>query len=156
MELLGASLIIGAALYVALSIFLQRKLVNTKRLREIQGIVKAKTKELTELSKSNADQSTLISKQKELTPLLSESMMMQFKPMLVILPLFIVIYYVFLPMAFAHVSAKFYLLSFGMNYQLYFIVFSFIFGIIGSIIVAVYDRKKLKEETMKQQEPQQS
>jgi len=33
-----------------------------------------------------------------------------------------------------------------MNPQLYFILFSFIFGIVASAIVAVYDRKKMKEE----------
>ncbi|MGC8676013.1 MAG: DUF2208 family protein [Candidatus Micrarchaeia archaeon] len=145
MTILGFVLMLGAAAYVALSIFLQRKLVNTKRLREIQSIIKAKSKELTELSKNHADAETLASKQKELTPLLSETMKMQFKPMLVILPIFIIVYYAVLPAFFAP-GTKLSLFSFSMTYQIYFIVFSFIFGIIASIFVAIYDRKLQKRE----------
>jgi len=138
-------LIFGAALYVALSVFLQRKLANPKRMREIQEIIKQKSKELTELSKANADKDLLMSKQKELTPLLAESMKLQFKPMLVILPIFIVIYYIFLPMLFVH-PGTLQFLSFKLSYQTYFIVYAVLLGFIASAVVMIYDRKKAKEE----------
>lgn len=143
----GYLLILLAGIYVALSIVLQRKLSNPKRLREIQEIIKEKTKELNELAKSRADPKALADKQKELMPLLNETMKLQFKPLLVVLPIFIALYYLILPMAFKpYSSARFSFLSLSLNYQLYFVLFTFLFGIIASAVVALYDRAKAKKE----------
>ncbi|MEM3781707.1 MAG: EMC3/TMCO1 family protein [Candidatus Micrarchaeaceae archaeon] len=148
MSFFAIFLVLGAAAYVAFSILMQRKLSNPKRLREIQGIIKSKSKELNELSKSHADTAVLAQKQKELTPLLSETMKLQFKPMLVVLPTFIILYYAVLPMLFAP-GTKLSLFSFTVSYQIYFIFFSFIFGLIASLAVSFYDRKQSKRESAK-------
>ncbi|MEM0074297.1 MAG: DUF2208 family protein [Candidatus Micrarchaeaceae archaeon] len=145
MSFFAIFLVLGAAAYVVFSIFLQRKLGNPKRLREIQNTIKAKSKELTELSKNHADPATLAAKQKELTPLLSETMKIQFKPLLVVLPIFIIIYYAILPMLVAP-GTTVSLFSFTLSYQLYFIVFSFIFGIVASVAVSLYDKKLQRRE----------
>ncbi len=143
MMLVAIALIAIAALYVVFSVYLQRKLVNPARLREVQETIKAKTKELNELSKSNAGAEVLAQKQKELMPLLNETMKMQFKPMLVILPIFVILYYLLLPLAF-HGTVSFF--SIKMSYQLFFILFSFVFGIIASIAVSLHDRKIAKAQ----------
>ncbi|MGC9037113.1 MAG: EMC3/TMCO1 family protein [Candidatus Micrarchaeia archaeon] len=143
MMLVAIALIAIAALYVVFSVYLQRKLVNPARLREVQETIKTKTKELNELSKSNAGAEVLAQKQKELMPLLNETMKMQFKPMLVILPIFIILYYLLLPLAF-HGTVSFF--SIKMSYQLFFILFSFAFGIIASIAVSLHDRKMAKAQ----------
>ncbi len=139
--LVAIALISIAALYVVFSIYLQRRLVNPTKMREIQETIKIKTKELTELSKSKANPEILAQKQKEIMPLLNESMKMQFKPMLVILPIFIILYYVVLPLAF-HGTVSFF--SLKMNYQLFFVLFSFLFGIAASVAVSLYDRRIAK------------
>src|SRR5271157_4807555 len=86
-----------AVAYVLVSIGLQRRLANPRKTYEAQDRIKAMTKELTELTKNKADQAVLAAKQKEITGVLSESMRSQMKPMFVVLPLFLVLYYLVFP-----------------------------------------------------------
>ena len=95
-EIITAITLISVA-YVMLSVFLQRRLVNMRRVMEVQEAIKTKTKELTDMGKGGADQASLAAKQKEITALLSESMRSQMKPMFVVLPMFLVLYYLLLP-----------------------------------------------------------
>lgn len=140
----GIEITVIAIVYVAFSVFIQRKLVNMKRTYEVQEIIKAKSKELNELSKNKASQEALLAKQKEITSLLGESMKSQFKPMFVILPLFFIMYYWAFPIVFAsNPSVTIPLLGMSLNYKSYFILVAFILGFIFSIGLMINDRIKM-------------
>ncbi len=138
---------IGIA-YVAFSTFAQRKVGNPKKMRELQQRMNALSKELNQLVKSNAPKEEIAKKQSELMPLMSENMKTSIKPMLVILPVFFLLYYLVLPTTF-HSIANEYVLFLGsmkLNYMGVFFACVFILGIATSIIIMIYDRKKTKLE----------
>ena len=138
---------IGIA-YVAFSTFAQRKVGNPKKMRELQQRMNALSKEPNQLVKSNAPKEEIAKKQSELMPLMSENMKTSIKPMLVILPVFFLLYYLVLPTTF-HSIANEYVLFLGsmkLNYLGVFFACVFILGIATSIIIMIYDRKKTKLE----------
>ncbi len=145
MDLLGIEVTLVAVAYVLISISLQRKLANPRRTYEVQDIIKKKTKELTELSKNSATQAQMAAKQKEITGLLSESMKSQLKPMFVVLPLFLVLYYLVFPSIFpATLTVS--LLSMNLGYKTYFIAIAFVLGFVISMSLMAYDKAKMKKE----------
>ena len=123
------------------SVAMQRKLTNPRRNVEIQRQIQAKTKELNEMSKNKASNEQLAAKQKEVTTLLSESMRSQFKPMLVVLPVFFLVYYMILPAIFAS-DITVTVLSSTFDYKTYFIIVSFIVGFALSMGMMAYDKKR--------------
>lgn len=138
-----------AVIYTVSSVFLQRKLSNPKRMRQIQRTIKEHSKKLNEMIKNKATKDEITAKQSEIMPLMSESMKNQMKSMLVIFPIFLLLYYELLPqlagvMGFAKDSVN--LLGFALNYQTFFFVIIFMTGIISTITIMLYDRKKAKEE----------
>lgn len=140
-----------AVIYTVSSVFLQRKLSNPKKMRQIQRTIKEHTKKLNEMIKNKATKEEITAKQSEIMPLMSESMKNQMKSMLVVFPIFLLLYYELLPqlanaMGFAQDSIN--LMGFALNYQTFFFVIIFMTGIISTITIMVYDRKKAKEETM--------
>lgn len=145
MDLLGIEVTLVAVAYVLISISLQRKLANPRRTYEVQDIIKKKTKELTELSKNSATQAQMAAKQKEITGLLSESMKSQLKPMFVVLPLFLVLYYLVFPSIFP-VTLTVSLLSMNLGYKTYFIAIAFVLGFVISMSLMAYDKAKMKKE----------
>ena len=134
-----------AVAYVLVSVFLQRRLVNMKRVYEVQDLIKKKTNELTELGKGGADQAAMAAKQKEITGLLSESMKSQLKPMFVVLPLFLVLYYLVFPNFFS-AAATVSLFSMTLSYKTYFVAISFVVGLVISTSMMVLDKAKMKKE----------
>jgi len=94
--MIAASIIAIGIAYAIFSVVLQRKLVDPKRMREIQYKVNMLSKDLNAMIKNNASKEEISNKQKELMPLMSENMKKQFKPMIVILPIFFLVYYVLL------------------------------------------------------------
>lgn len=132
--------------YTLFSIFLQRKLVDPKRMREIQFEVNRLSKEMNELVKRNAPKEEVSSKQKELMPLMGENMKKQFIPMIVILPVFLLVYDVLLKMAFGGYANARVNFIFLMNYQNLFFATVLILGLVMSMVILIYDRKKAKAE----------
>lgn len=141
--MIGIEVTLIATVYIAFSVLAQRKLVNRKRMYEVQSSLKAKSNELTEMSKRGADKESMAAKQKEITSLLSESMSSQFKPMLAILPVFFLLYYLALPSLFP-ASATVTLFSMTFNYKSYFIMVAFVLGFVVSMAVMAYDSFKMK------------
>lgn len=150
MVLFGISLPFGAEIviitigiaYTLASVFLQRKLANPRRMREVQARVKQLTSEMNALAKSNATKEQIAAKQSEIMPLMGESMRTSIKPMLVVLPMFLVLYYVMLP-ALPLGAAK--------SVQSLFFITVFVLGLIASAAILVYDRAKMKKEQALQQ-----
>jgi uncharacterized membrane protein (DUF106 family) len=152
MSILGVSLPVGAELtiialslaYTLISVILQRKLTNPKRNREIQATIKLHTKELNALVKSNASKEQIAKKQGEVMPLMSESMRSSMKPMLVILPMFFVVYYMALPALPAQLGLT--TADAAKTVQSLFFWVVFVFGILSSVVVLIYDRIATKKE----------
>lgn len=147
-----AIIAIGIA-YTFFSVFLQRKLVDPKRMREIQAKVNQISKEMNAMVKRNAPKEEISGKQKELMPLMSENMKKQFKPMIVILPIFLIVYDVLLKMAFGGYANAVVNFIFPMNYQNLFFATVLILGLIMSMVILIYDRKKAKEEQAQNTQP---
>lgn len=139
------AVIVIAIVYTAASIAIQRKLVDPKKQRETQYMISAITREMNAMVKSNAPQEQIKAKQQEIMPLMSKSMLSQFKPMFVILPVFLILYYGVLPHAPAWFPSLFGSVSAKMVQNQFFIVV-IIMGFAASAIVMLYDRKKAKEE----------
>lgn len=143
----GIEITMVALVYVVFSVVVQRKLVDMKRMQEVQEIIKGKSKELNELSKNKASQDVLMAKQKEITSLLGQSMKSQLKPMFVVLPIFFVVYYLVFPAVFTtNPSVTVPIISMTLNYKSYFIAVAFVAGIILSMALMLRDRMRLAKE----------
>jgi uncharacterized membrane protein (DUF106 family) len=141
------ALLVGviAVVYTLTSFILQRKLANMKKVYEMQAIIKAKTKELTELTKKGVPSAELAQKQKEVMSLASESMMHQMKPMIIILPLFFIVFYLLLP-AVVPPKTIINIGTYKFAYTTFFIIIVFVLGVLLSISVLIRDMAKAKKE----------
>jgi uncharacterized membrane protein (DUF106 family) len=138
-----AILLLGIG-YATFALKVQRTLTSPKKTREIQQKIKVLTKELNEMAKRNED---ITEKQKELMPLLNESMKTQMKGMFVILPVFFLVYYAMLPMVFNPIAQEaFTIFSIPLAYGTLFIVGAVIFGLVLGLFVSMLDRKKAKQD----------
>jgi uncharacterized membrane protein (DUF106 family) len=93
------TILVIALLYLGLSLTMQRKLVNTKHVRELRLKMNEINKELREMMKNKAPQETIMAKNKEMMPIAAEQMRSSLKPMLII-PIFLLLYYYILPLEF--------------------------------------------------------
>lgn len=139
-------LVIIGVFEVTISILVQRKVGNPKRMREIQIKMSKVSKDMKEMMKSKASQESIMQKQREIMPLANESMKMSLKPMLIIFPFFMFMYYGVVGIMLKGWSM--YKINFivPLGYEGFFIVSVFILGLIAGISVSLYDRKKMKEE----------
>lgn len=130
--------------------FIQRKVSDTQRMRQIQTKIQEVSKELNKLIKEKAPNDEISKKQKEVMPLVTKSLKLQIKPMFIIFPIFILIYYILLPALFKPMTSDtISLFSYNLNYQSFFFVIVFGLGIISSIIILIYDKKlAAKEKTI--------
>lgn len=145
-----------AIAYALFTVAVQRhpKISNRKRMYEIQQQVKSTSDEMNRMVKNGASKEEIMSKQKEIMPLLSESMRSQMKPMFIIFPVLIVLYYFLLPMGFPK-GTTVDLLSFQLSYQTFFIVVSFVVAFPLSLIFMALDKKRYGKPSV-QQQPSQS
>jgi uncharacterized membrane protein (DUF106 family) len=146
-------LILIAVAYVSFSVFVQRKLANYKRIKEIKKEMDSKMKELRAIG-SNVEKEVLATKQKEITALASESMRHQIKPTLIILPIFFALFYVALPMAFPS-APKVTVLSYTVPYTTFFIAVSFVLGLLSTIVLGAYERVTAKRQQQASASPAQ-
>src|SRR5580658_4241261 len=86
-------IIVMAIIYTSISLIAQRKLTNTKRMRQIQAKMQIIQKDMNEMIKRNAPQEELMARQKEFMPLVGEQMKNSMKPMIIIFPLLLITYY---------------------------------------------------------------
>lgn len=133
-----------AILYTILSFVIQRKMANMKKVYEMQEMIKAKSKELNEMVKRGAKNEELMAKQKEVMSLASSSMMNQMKPMIIILPLFFVVYYWLLPILFP-THPMLIIDGLKLAYTAFFILIVFVFGMALSFSVLAIDKAKAKK-----------
>jgi uncharacterized membrane protein (DUF106 family) len=141
-------MLIGIA-YAGLVVVLQRKLVNQNRMRELQQKIKLITKEMQEMAKRKEDASA---KQKELMPLMNESMKSQFKSMFVVLPIFFVLYYVLIPNIFSAFNGDVYNFFVPLTYANIFFVAAFASGLVLSLAVQLLYRKQAKAANAQKQQ----
>jgi uncharacterized membrane protein (DUF106 family) len=139
--------IIGfAALYSVIAILIQRVVVDAKKMRELNLQVRELQKEVNELIKNKAPQEHIMNKNKEMMPLLSETMKKQMKPMLVLLPLSLIVYGLVLPYVFHDAAGTYVNFIWKLGYTTFFIVALFIIGFVIAMFVQMYDKKKALQE----------
>ncbi len=137
---LALEIAVIAVLYVLLSVSVQRKLGNIKRVKEIK---REMNEHMAALKKEGGtmDKEEFAAKQKRITALASESMKHQMKPTFIVLPIFFLIFYVVLPYLFPSEStAHMTLFSFSITYGQFFIAVAFVVGILSTILIGIYDR----------------
>lgn len=137
-------IIVIAVVYAMVSIVLQRKLSDPKRMRQIQAKIQLVQKEMNAMLKSNATQEQLMAKQKEVMPLMGESMKNSMKPMLVLLPMLLLTYYWLLP------SIPIVATNLSGAKELFFIIILAV-GLVSAVIIMIYDKNKAKEEMKEMQ-----
>lgn len=144
-------IVVISILYIALTLFIQRKVSDTKKMRQIQNKIQEVSKELNKLIKNKAPNQEISKKQKEVMPLVTTSLKLQIKPMVIIFPLFMLIYYILLPAVFKSISTDTVtIFSYNLNYQSFFFAIVFVLGIISSVIILIYDKKLAKKEKLKE------
>ena len=141
LELISAGLV-----YAVFSVIIQRKVSNIDKMYEIRARMNKHTKDLMAMTKAGASKDAISAKQKDLTTTSMESMKNQMKPMLIILPIFAVVYYFLIPVSFSKLGISVTLLGFNLNYQLLFLLITFISGAILSMLFSLRDRKRLKDK----------
>ena len=80
-------------------------------------------------------------------PMMTESMKMQMKSTLIIIPIFFLLYYVLMPAMFGSISKETvtFIVS-GLNYKSLFFAVVFLSGLVSAGVIMAYDRKKTKLE----------
>jgi uncharacterized membrane protein (DUF106 family) len=146
MEILYA-LVILAVCYAILSVVIQRKVGNMKRVRELQAGMKEKMNEYKAKIKNNAATDELAVIQKDLGAISSEMMKHQLKPMLALFPLLILVYYYLLPNYFPTTGNAVQILSFSLSYRITFIIVAAVLGIALSSSLMLYDKRKYGKKT---------
>lgn len=121
---------------------LQRKIVNPKRMREVQLKSQVLQKEMNKLVKEKASQEQILAKQRELLPLMNESIKNSLKPLIIIFPVFILIYDYGIP------KLPFVTSSPG-GAQWIFFVSALVSGLVAGIIVYFIDKKAMKLQQQK-------
>ncbi len=142
---LGVAYTIGAAA-------VQRKLSNPKKTRALQDQIKIRSKELNEMIKRDAPKEEISAKQKEMMPLVKQSMSLNMKSTIVLIPSFLVVYYLILPFLFSSlgtdsVSFSLFNTAFSLQYRGLFFVVVFVLGLITSVSILLYDRRRAKLDT---------
>ncbi|MHB1829975.1 MAG: EMC3/TMCO1 family protein [Candidatus Micrarchaeaceae archaeon] len=133
-----------AIAYVLLTIVVQRKLINYKRIKEIKKEMDSKMKELKQMG-TTATKDMTDAKQKEIMLLTSESMKHQIKGMIIILPISILLYYIALPALFP-AQATVSVLSYTLPYKTFFIIVAFVLGLISTMMLSLYERAVAKRQ----------
>lgn len=140
-------IIMIAVVYIIGTLVIQRKAADTKKMRSVQLQIQEITKQLNEMIKNKVPNDEISKKQKEVMPLVTSSLKMQLKPMFIIFPLFMLVYYVMLPHLFGQYSKDtITLFSFQLNYLMFFFAIVFLLGIISSIGILIYDKKQAAKE----------
>ncbi|MCL5427953.1 MAG: EMC3/TMCO1 family protein [Candidatus Marsarchaeota archaeon] len=138
-------IIMIGVVYAVFSVYMQRRLSNVDKMYALRARMNKKSKELMAMAKANVPREQMMEHQKELTSVSMESMKNQMKPMIVILPVLLALEYAVLPGMFPQ-STTFSVLGFTLGYQMFFIVVIFIVGIVLSVSLSIYDRRRLKDK----------
>ena len=147
-----ALIIVGIAILdVAMSTVIQRTLGNPKKARSIQRKLNRINIEMREMIKNKAPQEHIMAKQKEMMPHFNESMKNSMKPMIVIFPVLLAIYYLLIGVYLSSWQKYVINFIFPMGYKELFIAVVFILGLVVGITIALYDRKKSRMEAMEEE-----
>lgn len=138
-NIIAIELVLIALGYVIVSVVAQRKFSNIKRIKEIRMQMNEKMAEVKKMGK-DVEKSVIDAKQKEMADLTSEMMKHQLKSSFIILPIFIVLVYVALPYEFASTQFSYTFSGLTFTYKTFFIAAAFIFGILSSIVIGIYDK----------------
>lgn len=147
-----AEIVVSGVIYTIAAAVVQRKMSNPKRTRELQDQIKIFSKEINEMIKRNAPKEEISAKQRVMMPLVKQSMTLNMKSTLVLIPTFLIVYYLIIPWLFGGLGASATAFSIGsynvsLQYRGVFFVSVFILGICTSIGIMLYDRYRARLDT---------
>ncbi len=146
-----AEILAAGVAYTIAAAVIQRKLSNPKKTREIQDKIKVCSDELNKMIKANAPKEEISLKQKEMMPLVKQSMMTNMKATVVLIPSFLIVYYLIVPFLFGGLAGRTTSFNIGsslitLQFKGIFFVTVFVLGLVVSISILVYDRKRAKKD----------
>lgn len=136
-----------AAIDVAISIFIQRKISDAEKTYHLQRKLNVHMKDLQEMSKRNASKEEITAKQNELSKASMESMMHSMKSMPILFVISVAFYFFLLPSLFP--AGQLYTLNLlvtkityqGFQDNIYFIVFTIVISLAVQFILRRRDEK---------------
>ncbi len=142
-------LVVAGVIYTVAATIIQRKLSNPKRSRELQDQIMLHSKEFREMIKRNAPKEELDAKQKVLMPLHKESMTLNMKSLFVLMPSYLVVYYLVLPYLFGSLGVALLTLHLGsynlsLQYRNIFFITTLVLGVGTSVGILLYDKRRAK------------
>jgi len=145
-------IILSGVIYALCAAAVQRKLSNPKKSRELQDQIKIISKELQAMIKNNAPKEEVSKRQSEMMPLVRQSMTMNMKSTFILIPSFFVVYYLIIPYLFGGLGTDFVAFMIGsykisLEFKGLFFVTVFILGIILSVSILLYDKRRAKLDT---------
>ncbi len=141
---IALELVLIALCYVVITVAIQRKFSNIKRIREIRTELNEHQAHLRKMGKTMSKEE-LDTKTSKMMELQTEMMRHTFKASLIILPVSLVLFYYLLPLAFPGTQPNISVLSFSFNYRTFFIIAAFIIGMLSQVAVAQYDKFAAKK-----------
>jgi uncharacterized membrane protein (DUF106 family) len=147
---------VAGVIYTLAAATVQRKLVDPKKTRAIQDKIKVKSDEIKRLMKENAPKDQISQKQSEMMPLMKESMSSSMRATIVLIPSFLVVYYLIIPFLFGGLGTATFKLNilslvFNLDYRGVFFATVFVLGMITSISILIYDRRRAKRDAAKEE-----
>lgn len=152
----AAEIFVAGVIYTVAAAAVQRKLVDPKKTRAIQDKIRVKSDEIKKLMKENAPKEQISQKQSEMMPLMKDSMGSSMKATIVLIPSFLVVYYLIIPFLFGGLGSATFKLNilssvFNLEYRGVFFVTVFVLGMITSISILIYDRIRAKKDASKEE-----
>lgn len=146
-----AEIITAGVIYTIAAAIVQRKLSNPKKSRELQDKIKVISDELNKMIKANAPKEDISKKQGEMMPLMKQSMTLNMKATIVLIPSFLVVYYLIVPYLFGGLAGQTTSFSIGsslitLQYKGVFFVVVFVLGISLSMSILAYDRYRARKD----------
>jgi uncharacterized membrane protein (DUF106 family) len=137
MDTIAIELVLIALAYVMVSIVIQRKFSNIKRIREIKMEMNEHQAHLRKEGKTMSKEE-LDAKTKKMLELQTEMIRHTFKASLIIMPISLILIYYLIPLAFPG-TATIDVFSFNLSYRTFVVLMAFIFSLISQMALTQYD-----------------
>ncbi len=144
MNLIALEIVLVSLIYVIVTIALQRKFSNIKRIKEIRNEMNIHQADMKKMN-STTPKEEIDAKQKKMMDLTSEMMRHQLRASLILLPVFAVVVYLILPYTFGNTEFSFVFLGFTLTYRTFFVGACVVLGLAVQAVAAAYDKMAAKK-----------
>ena len=129
--------------YVSFSYFIRIKIFNDDKFINANNRIRSLSKEIKDAMAKN-DHSKIEELNKEAMMHMGILMKSQFLFMLVVIPIYLIIWYSILPILQPNQNYTIDLIGINMNYKYWFLLITFFMGLIATLIFSLKNKKKMK------------